>query len=102
MSEQTIDISGQRFIIQVYPMAKAIWIAVGEHLGEQLRDQGPDSHTSNNGLAQGGRVQSRTLSSDRWGIAFAPGSSLVFPAREFARSNILANRSAGKMPSGAV
>ena len=46
MSEQTIDISGQRFIIQVYPMAKAIWIAVGEHL-----DQGPDSHTSGNGLA---------------------------------------------------
>ena len=40
MSEQTIDISGQRFIIQVYPMAKAIWIAVGEHLGEQLRTRG--------------------------------------------------------------
>ena len=40
MSEQTIDISGQRFIIQVYPMAKAIWIAVGEHMGEQLRTRG--------------------------------------------------------------
>ena len=40
MSEQAIDISGQRFIIQVYQMAKAIWIAVGEHKGEQLRTRG--------------------------------------------------------------
>ena len=40
MREQSIDIRGQRCTIQVYPMGKTVWLAVGEYTGERVRTTG--------------------------------------------------------------
>jgi len=40
MSEHTIDVCGCAYRIQVYRVAKNIWIAAGEYLGEHLRTRG--------------------------------------------------------------
>ena len=40
MPERSIYIHGQRWTIQVYPMGKTVWIAVGECIGERVRTTG--------------------------------------------------------------
>jgi len=40
MSEHMIDVCGSACKIQVYRVAKNIWIAAGEYLGEHLRTRG--------------------------------------------------------------
>jgi hypothetical protein len=40
MPERVIDVGGQACRIQVYRLARSIWVAVGEYLGEQLRTRG--------------------------------------------------------------
>lgn len=40
MPELSIDIHGQRCTIQVYLMAKTVWLAVGEYIGERVRTRG--------------------------------------------------------------
>jgi hypothetical protein len=40
MSQHTVDVSGQRYAVQVYQYADNVWIADGEFRGHQLRTRG--------------------------------------------------------------
>jgi hypothetical protein len=40
MIQHTVDVSGQRYAVQVYQYADNLWIADGELLGQQLRTIG--------------------------------------------------------------
>jgi hypothetical protein len=40
MSQHTVDMSGQRYAVQVYQYPDHLWIADGEFLGRQLRTIG--------------------------------------------------------------
>jgi hypothetical protein len=40
MIQHTVDVSGQRYAVQVYQYADNLWIADGELFGQQLRTIG--------------------------------------------------------------
>ena len=40
MRERSVDICGQRCTVQVYPMGKTVWLAVGEYVGQRVRTRG--------------------------------------------------------------
>jgi hypothetical protein len=40
MERQTVDAPGRRCSVQVYQVAKHVWVADGEALGDQLRVRG--------------------------------------------------------------